>query len=274
MGILTAETVKYRYTVYRKGTSLLAVGGVSLDIVSGEFLGIIGPNGSGKSTLLKLLSGSLMPGEGKVLFQGKPLSSLPQSQVARSIAFVPQNTYLDFPFTCREIVLMGRFPHLGWLGLEDAAGLAIVDEVMRLTRTEYLARRPITDLSGGEQQRVILAQALAQDGEVLMLDEPTSHLDIASQLEILDLLKSLNSGQGRTIVVVLHDLNLAALYCDRLLLIREGLIAAAGTPAEVITEEIIAGVYGARTLVEKNPKTALPNVVLLPAHLSRGSDRN
>lgn len=269
MAILEAENVSYRYTVYRRGAALLAVGGVSLEIKPGEFLGIIGPNGSGKSTLLRLLSGSLKPDEGRVLFRDRPLSSLSGNLAARSMAFVPQNTRLDFPFTCREVVLMGRFPHLGWLGLESDSDLAVVDDVMRLTRTEYLSRRPVTDLSGGEQQRVILAQALAQGGEVLMLDEPTSHLDIASQQEMLDLLKSLNRNEGRTVIIVLHDLNMSALYCDRLIMLREGRVSASGTPAEVITQETIARVYGARTTVEINPRTGLPNVVLLPGHLSR-----
>lgn len=272
MKTLSVEEVVFRYG-RKGGEGITALKGISLAIEKGEILGILGPNGSGKSTLLKVMSGAGKPDEGSVLLEGRHFSSYPRRELARRIAFVPQNLFLDFPFTCREVVLMGRFPYLGGLGLEREEDHRIAGETMRLTHTDHLAERAITDLSGGEQQRVILAQALAQQGDILMLDEPTSHLDIKFQLEILDLLKTLNRDRAYTIVLVLHDLNLAALYCDRIALLKEGLLHGLGSPSEQITEEAVREVYGARVRVERNPETGLPSVVPVPAHLSPGAGR-
>lgn len=236
---------------------------VGLRVAPGEFVGILGPNGAGKSTLLRLLCGILAPSQGRVCLQGKPLSSLSRRSVARTLAFVPQFPDLTFPFTCREVVSMGRFAHLGRLGLEGARDQEVVERVMELTNTREFAERPVTELSGGEQQRVILAQALAQEGEILLLDEPTSHLDIRYQVEVMDLLYRLNREQHMTVVLTIHQLDLAARYCGRMLLLDRGRVEADGPPAEVLTYQTIERVFHTPVLVEAHPHLGVPQITLL-----------
>ncbi len=206
--------------------------GLSIEIEKGEFLGVVGPNGSGKSTLLKLVSGSLKPQRGSVLLEGHEVSFLSRKEVAQRIAVVPQEYHLEFDFTVEEVVEMGRY-------VRGGKGEHILEELNLMP----LARRSFLTLSGGEKQRVVLAQALAQEPSILLLDEPASHLDISYQLELFDLLSRLNR-DGLTLICVLHDLNLALSYCKRLILLSEGSIFAAGRAEEVLTPENLGHVYG------------------------------
>ncbi|NLN16933.1 MAG: heme ABC transporter ATP-binding protein [Firmicutes bacterium] len=237
---------------------------ISFHIQGGDFVGIIGPNGSGKSTLLKNMSRVLVPQGGAIYLGREDLEKMPRSQLARKVAVVPQETMVNFAFTVEEVVLMGRTPHLGrfqWEGPEDRQ---VARKAMEATGILPLADRPITTLSGGERQRAIIAQALAQQPRVLLLDEPTSHLDINHQVEIFELLRALSQKEQVTVIAVLHDLNLAAQYCDYLILLSEGRVFALGSPARVLTPENVAAVYGTEVLVDLNPATNRPWVLIKP----------
>ncbi|MDI6902229.1 MAG: heme ABC transporter ATP-binding protein [Methanocellales archaeon] len=237
---------------------------VALSASGGDFVGVLGPNGSGKTTLLRSISRTLRPHMGTVLLNEKDVYALPSKEVARNLAVVPQNSPISFAFTALEIVLMGRTPHLGRFEIESAKDLAIAKRAMELTNTWHLYERPITELSGGERQRVILARALAQEAKVLLLDEPTTHLDINHQIEILNLIKRLNKEEKMIVIAVFHDLNLAALYCDFLILLHQRKIFSLGSPKKVLTAENIKRVYGAEVLVKRHPVTNSIYVTLLP----------
>jgi iron complex transport system ATP-binding protein len=252
---LTAVDVEFSYG------SVPAVRGLSLSVVPGCFLGVVGPNGSGKSTLVKLLSGYLSPQRGSVMLGGREIRRLPHRERVRQIAVVPQDAPPAFDYTALEVVLMGRSPHLSLLGVEGARDLAVAREAMRRTGTEDLSNRPLGALSGGERQRVLVARALAQETPILLLDEPTAHLDLNYQIETLLLLRSLHDEQGVSILTVLHDLNLASLYCDRLVMLTEGRLAAEGPPVEVLTAERLEAVYGSRVWCEVHPETRKPYVL-------------
>lgn len=239
-----------------------AIRDVSLQIHRGEMVGIIGPNGSGKSTLLRLLSAVLRPWSGRVAIEGRPIESYAPRELSRRVGVVPQETHIDFPFTVTEVVLFGRTPHLGALAFESAHDLAIARQAMERTDVAHLAARRVTELSGGERQRVILARALAQEPSILLLDEPSAFLDIRHQVEIYDLLRDLQN-EGMTVVTVLHDLNLAGLYCDRLVLLAEGSVACSGEPAEVLTYATLTEVYGTEVYVVMNDITRRLNVLPL-----------
>lgn len=229
------------------------LGGITLTVFAGEFLAVLGPNGSGKSTLLRLLSRVHRPGSGRVLLAETDLWRLAADHVAREMTVVAQETGLNFDFTVAELVMLGRTPHIRrWSG-EGAEDRRACREALRLCRLEGLADRPVTELSGGERRRVFLAAALAQETGILLLDEPTSHLDIGYQLEILDLLRRLQKERARTVVAVLHDMNLAARYADRIMLMAGGRMVAMGTPAQVLTADNIGAVYGIEVLVEPHP---------------------
>jgi len=238
--------------------------GVDLALKRGEFAGLIGPNGSGKTTLLRALAGRLPAQEGEVLLEGMPIAALPRRMVAQRLAVVPQMSSPPFEFTVREIVAMGRTPHLGRLQAERAEDRDAVARALELTDTIALADRPVTELSGGEYQRVVIARALAQQAAIMLLDEPVSHLDIGHQAEILDLLTRLNRNEERTILYVSHDLNLAARYCDYLIALDAGRIVARGRPEEIITEKLIADLYHCRVLVDTGP-SGRPRVTLCGA---------
>ncbi len=240
-----------------------ALAGVSLTVEPGEFVGVVGPNGSGKSTLVKLLSGYLTPRRGSARLGERELRRLSPRERARWIAVVPQDAPLAFDYTAMEIVLMGRAPHLGVLGVESRADLAVAREAMRRTGTEPFAARPLTELSGGERQRVLLARALAQQAPIMLLDEPTAHLDVNYQIETLRLLRSLHAERGATVLTVLHDLNLASLYCDRLILLAAGRVAVEGPPGVVLTSAWLETAYGARVWCELHPETGRPYVLPL-----------
>jgi len=231
-------------------------------------LGIVGPNGSGKTSLLKLLAKIIPVQQGSIALFGKPILELRQEDVARSVAFVPQDTYQTFPFTVAETVLMGRFPHhhrtiwdLGF-GWDTPADRSVAQQAMMTMDVWHLAGHSVTELSGGERQRVVIARALAQDPRVLLLDEPTAFLDLQHQIEICAVLHRLKYEQGLTIVVVSHDLNLASQYCDRLMLLDQGRVFRLGCPDDVIQPEVLQAVYRCQVLVDRHPVSGLPRVTL------------
>jgi iron complex transport system ATP-binding protein len=240
------------------------VDGLSLVVDSGDFIGIVGPNGSGKTSFLKALSRALKPREGCVLLGGEDLYALPARQVAREMAMVPQDATVSFGFTALEVVLMGRNPHLGRLQGAGPGDLEMARQAMEKANVWHLADRPVNELSGGERQRVIIAQALAQDTGLLLLDEPTQHLDINHQLSLLEMLAGMCSS-GLAVVMVMHDLNLASQYCDRLIVIRKGREFARGTPAEVLTSAVLHEVFGVGSIVTRHAVTERPHVIFLPA---------
>lgn len=235
---------------------------ISLTLRAGEILGVIGPNGSGKSTLLRLLSGVLVPEAGTVWVQGRPLATLSPRARARAVAVVPQETATEFPFSVMEVVLMGRSPHLEGFALEGDRDLEAARAAMARTGVLELAKRSIHELSGGERQRVVVARALAQQTPILLLDEPGAFLDIRHAVEIYDLLEDLRQ-EGRSILTVLHDLNLAALYCGRVALLQSGRLVCVGPPPEVITYQRIKDVYQTEVYVNVNDITGAVNVLPL-----------
>lgn len=245
---------------YHPGRPVLE--GLDLAFPPSSFCGIVGPNGSGKSTLLKALSGVLRPSGGEVLLDGVQLAHLNPTALARRVAVVAQDNPADFDFSVLDVVLMGRFPHLGRLQWEGPRDEALAREALALVRAEDLADRPYRSLSGGERQRVALARALCQQPEVLLLDEPTSHLDLGHQAEAFNLLESLNR-QGLTVIAVLHDLNLAARYCDRLVVMQSGRVVADGPTAQVLTEDLVRRVYGSEVVVAPHPLDGGPQVIPL-----------
>ncbi|HHX74134.1 MAG TPA: heme ABC transporter ATP-binding protein [Firmicutes bacterium] len=243
--------------------------GTTFYVPQGSFLGIIGPNGGGKTTLLKLLSRLLQPQGGCILLGGQPLAAFTRKSLARNLAVVAQDTTASYQFSVEDVVLMGRAPYLGRFQSESLADYEIVHHALAVTGCTHLRERPVTELSGGERQRVMIARALAQQPKVLLLDEPTAHLDIGYQQEILDLLKHLSTSEGLTVVAVLHDLNLAAYFCQELVLVHNGRIHACGHPARVLTPEHLEEVYGIRVLVTPHPVFGTPQVSLLPGTRSR-----
>lgn len=242
---------------------------VSFDIRDGEVLSILGPNGSGKSTLLRLITRILLPDGGTITLGDRPLTSFGRRELARMIGYVPQEVPWLFPFTVMEVVLMGRAPHLGRLGFESGRDVEICRTIMEMTDISSLAGKPITGISGGERQRVLIARALAQEPSVLLLDEPNAHLDLAHQMEILQTLRRLNHERKLTIVFVSHDLNLAAGFSDRILFLSaKGAagagVAAAGPPADVITSEMIREVFGVPVTVDRKTSPTHPRIILHP----------
>ncbi len=236
--------------------------GVSLSVPAGEFLGIIGPNGSGKSTLLKCISRVLPPAQGAVHLSGQEVYRTPQREVARRLAVVAQEHPAVAAFTVGEVVRFGRIPHQGRWQAETMRDAAAVRRAMELTGTAEWSDRCLEELSGGEKQLVFLAQALAQEPEILLLDEPTAHLDLSHQNTLMQRLQQLNRDLGLTIIAVLHDLNLAAQFCRTLVLLQSGRVYALGSPAEVITAANIRAVYGSEVIVAPHPVLRCPTVLL------------
>ena len=237
-------------------------------VAPGEMVGLIGPNGSGKSTVIRALSRVISPVSGRILVGGRDVLEIPRGELACLLGVVPQIAILPGTFTAFEIVLMGRNPHLGFLQHESVRDMAIVWRAMEMTRTRSFAQRRVNELSGGEIQRVVIARVLAQEPKSVLLDEPTASVDISYQVEILDVIKGLCRENSLTVVIVLHDLNLAAQYCDRLVLMKEGRLHARGTPDEVINPGNIKEVYGAEDCVYTHPDGGVP-VVLPRAGSSR-----
>jgi iron complex transport system ATP-binding protein len=228
---------------------------VDFNVKNGELLGLIGPNGSGKTTLLRIISKILKPKIGVVLLDGKDIVGFGNKELAREMGVVPQNASMDFDFSVLEVVLMGRNPHMGRLEMEKEEDIEIAMECMELTNCAHLAERPITELSGGERQMATIARALTQQPKVLLLDEPTSHLDIKYQIEIMDLIKDLAIKSDKIIISVIHDLNLAAQYCDRLILLEGGKIVSIGEVEDVLTQENIKRTFNVDILVRRHPMT-------------------
>jgi len=239
VGQLDARHLSFSYTTHTP----FSLEDVSLSIERGSITGLLGPNGGGKSTLLRILAGILRADAGEVLLEDLSLTRLPRREAARRIALVPQGTHPTFDFTALEMVLLGRHPHLGAFELEGPGDLELAHDAMEATGTADLADRSFLTLSGGEQQRVALASALAQAPQVLLLDEPTASLDLGYQLEIGALLSTLNRDRAVTMVVATHDLNFAARICDRLVLMRQGRVIAEGPTSTTLTPEAIAQLY-------------------------------
>lgn len=238
--------------------------GLSLNVHQGDFLVIIGPNGSGKTTLLRLATRVLSLRKGNVLYNDQDILRMDLKEFCRKVAFVSHDISSSFSFTVMELVLMGRIPHLKRLQFETKRDIEIAEEKLVLTDTLSLKDKRIDELSAGERQRVVIARALAQEPELLFLDEPTSHLDIGHQVQALDLLKRLNRANNLTIVMILHDLNLASAYSNRIVLLDKGIVFKEGSPEEVLTYQNIEAVYKTIILVNNNPVTGKPNVVLVP----------
>ena len=254
---------------YTRGTVLEDIG---LHIYGGSILGLIGPNGAGKSTLLNTLARMIKPKKGKVLLAGKDLWRISPKEVASSMAFTPQDGENTLPLTVQQFVQLGRAPHRGWLMPLTLHDKQIIGESLEKTGLAELKERTISELSGGEQQRAALARVLAQEPKVLLLDEPTSHLDIKYQTEILDMVADLAHDQGIAIIISIHDLNTAALYSHSLALIGKGGIVAYGTPEEVLQEEILSLVYGTPVIVRPHPFFDTPMVMPGTKRKNRGRD--
>ncbi|MBN1545115.1 MAG: heme ABC transporter ATP-binding protein, partial [Syntrophaceae bacterium] len=252
--ILQANNLSFSYNGNRVLTD------IRFDVERGDFLGLIGPNGSGKTTLLKLIDGILLPQGGTIHLHGKPLGKMTRNDLAKIIAVVPQAPPMIFPFTVREVILMGRTPHLGRWRFEGARDLSAMENAMAETDTMALADRPMDRLSGGEFHRVLIARALAQEPQILLLDEPTAYLDIRHQVDFFNLLQSLNKEQGLTVIAVTHDINLASFYCNRIVLLNDGEIQAIGHPDAVVTEANIQAVYETPVIVDRHPMNGRPRV--------------
>lgn len=237
---------------------------INLSVKAGEMVGLLGPNGSGKTTLIKLASGILKPTRGEIRLDGNNLSRLSRRFIASNVAVVPQQFHIPFAFTASEVVMLGRTPFFRALADESETDRQVVDNSLELVGISELVERRFDELSGGERQKVILAMALAQQPKLLLLDEPTVHLDIAHQMEMLELVRELNIERGLTVVAAMHDLNLASLYFDRLILLKAGRVWADGTPQEVLTEAGISEVFAASVRVETHPLTGVPHIVIMP----------
>jgi len=254
---LEAIEVSYRYKTPR-----WVIDGVSFSIEEGEFWGIIGPNGAGKTTLLNLLDGIILPQEGEIRLKEQALGDMSRREIARQVAILPQEVTFYFNFTALEVVLQGRAPFLGALRLEGDKDVEIARHSMAKTGSLQFADQSVTELSEGEKQRVLVARALTQQPRLLLLDEPTANLDLNYQVEVMELVKALSQQEGLTVVMASHDINLAAGYCDKLLLLKEGRVFCQGKPEAVLNQRVLTQVYECDLLVDKNPLTGSPRITL------------
>jgi iron complex transport system ATP-binding protein len=238
--------------------------GVSLSIERGEMVGILGPNGSGKTTLLKIFS-AVLRGRGEVKINNRSIESYGKRELSRLFAMVPQESQILFPYTVAEIVLMGRASYHSPLALEGKKDLEVARASMELTDSLSFSDRYLHELSGGEKQRVIIARALAQEPQILLLDEPSAFLDLKHQVQVFELMRRLNREHGLTIIAALHDLNLAALFFPRLVMLRDGKIYRDGTPRDVLTEDTIEEVYGIHVRIQLDPSGGRPQLFICPA---------
>ena len=262
------RSLRFQYNSLGGGAADWVLDGMTFDINAGEILGIVGPNGSGKTSLLKLLAKVLRPNAGDMALFGHDLATMPQAEVAKTVAFVPQESPQVFAFTVMETVLMGRYPHhrgTTWtagFSWESAEDVLIAEQAMQYTDITHLAARSVMDLSGGERQRCMIARALAQAPQVLLLDEPTAFLDLQHQIAIGAIVRRLKEERGLTVVLVSHDLNLASQHCDRILMLKGGALFRLGTPQEVIDVDILRAVYGCDVLVDRHPESGVPRVTM------------
>lgn len=234
---------------------------LDLEIPAGKVTSIVGANGCGKSTLLKSLARLLKPQSGSVLLDGQSVTSIPSKRLARTLGLLPQSPIAPDGIAVADLVGRGRHPHQGALARWSPGDEAVVEEALRATRTLELANRPVDELSGGQRQRVWIAMALAQETDILLLDEPTTFLDVTHQVEVLDLVTDLNRDRGTTVVMVLHDLNLAARYSDSLVAVMDGKVRAFGTPDEVLTTGLVKEVYGMDSMIIPDPVSGSPLVL-------------
>jgi len=251
---LDVREVEYRYP------SGAGVSGVTFQVAAGEAVGIVGPNSAGKTTILRLLSKVLAPTSGRIFVEGQDLARLPRLALARRLAVVPQEFAVAFPFQVAEVVLMGRYPHegsAGWGGGRDRAAAWAALEATGITE---IAARRVDEISGGERQLVSLARALAQEPAILLLDEPTAHLDLKHQRSVVEILRAHHQARGGTTVLISHDLNLAAELCDRLVLLAQGRLRACGRPEEVMRSTILEAAYGCPVEVEDDPRSGRPRL--------------
>ena len=235
--------------------------GLSIKIQKNKFYCIIGPNGSGKTTLIKNIARSLSPGIGKVFISGRDVMGMKHREIAQHIALVPQNSSIEFDYSVMEIVLMGRMPYVKKFQSESPRDMEVTKSSMEDTRIWHLKDKNINRISGGERQRVILARGLAQEADILLLDEPVSQLDIQHQVSFMDLVRRLVNEDGKTAIAVLHDLNLAAAYCDLIILMNRGQVISVGDPAGVLTKETIESVYNIDVAIIENPVNGRPHVI-------------
>jgi len=259
--ILEAQDVHF---AFNKQAVLFAV---RLNITQGEFVGIIGPNGAGKSTLLKVLIGLHRPVRGQVTLMGRDINDYSAKELARMRAYVPQTPEIPLLYNVQQIVRMGRYPYQSAFGVSDAAGEHVVTQALKQLELSGLKQRLFSQLSGGEQQRALLASALAQQSPLLFLDEPTSALDLKHQQSIFRHLRRLVLEEGKTIVTVTHDVNLAAQFCDRLILLNRGRVVAEGAPADVLKFRLLQQVYGVKVYIDINPFTG--SIYILPYELEK-----
>jgi iron complex transport system ATP-binding protein len=262
------RSLRFRYNALSRGASDWVLDGLTFDIAAGEILGVVGPNGSGKTSLLKVLAKVLRAHSGAIALFGRDLATMPQVEAARTVAFVPQESQQAFSFTVMETVLMGRYPHYHgatWsagFSWESAEDVLIAERAMQYTDLTHLAGRSVMDLSGGERQRCMIARALAQAPQVLLLDEPTAFLDLQHQIAICAIVRRLKEERGLTVVLVSHDLNLASQYCDQLLMLKAGGLFRFGPPQEVIDVDVLRAVYGCDVLVDRHPESGVPRVTI------------
>ncbi len=260
--MLRSTNVSFSYRG-REGAAPRVLDSVSVEVRQGSVVGLLGPNGSGKTTLLRLFAGMLVPAAGRMLLDGQPLGALSRRALARRIAVVPQDTHTTFDFSVLDMVLMGRYPHLGPFALEGADDLRLAREALAATGTAQLESRLFSTLSGGERQRVVIAAALAQASDALLLDEPTAALDLGYQLDVAALLARINKQHGTTMIIATHDLNLAASLCERVVLLKDGRVIAQGTTAETLTAEHVRRLYGVEADVQFHPRAGHVTVVPL-----------
>lgn len=266
MDSVNVENISFIYPLKKSQDSgkPFSLTNISFSLPKGIFLSVLGPNGSGKSTLLKLINRTHLPGSGKIKIFGTENKSFSQKDLSKLIAFVPQIHPVVFPFNVYELVLMGRSPYLSGFGFEGEIDKKITFEALRKVDLLHLSSKPFEQLSGGEKQRVFLARALAQQCPILILDEPNTHLDLSHQLEMLTLIKQLATKQSISVISVFHDLNLAAMFSDEILLLKEGKVSAHGPVNEILCERNIKNVFGTTVDVDKHPSLNIPRITLLP----------
>jgi len=268
MDIVTAmNAVDIHRLSYAYG-SVTALQDLSFSIAEGELCCIIGPNGSGKTTLLKVIAGIESTSPEAVRIFEKTHQDYSRKSMARMVAMVPQLVQEDFPFRVLETVLLGRTPHMGILGIEQESDYRIADQAMAFTGVDHLADRTLDQLSGGEQQRVSIARAICQEPRIILLDEPTAALDLAHQVRIMDLMEKLKIEKMVSVVMVSHDINLAAMYADRVLLLKDGRRVGLGAPGDVLKRNILEETYGCRLLIDKSPVGNVPRINLIPEKFS------
>lgn len=252
----------YVEQLYKFYNEHLILNNLEFSVMKGEFFGILGPNGSGKSTSLKLLSGVEKPDSGHIRLDGRPVEQYTRKQLSRKIAVLQQEALPPVNFTVREVVEMGRFPYQNWLGQEQGGHEHLIDSILDQLGLTELQDRSLLHLSGGERQRVALGKVMAQQPQLLLLDEPTTYLDIGYQIQMMDHIKAWQNKANMTVIAVLHDLNLASMYCDRMLMLHEGVIVRIGTPSDILQSELIQRVYGTKPIIIDHPVHVLPQLIL------------